>query len=489
MKSRSLLFAATSAASIGILVGCQDQPTAEERLASYSKLWEKQDYDKMYADYVSQTTQKEYGESQFIERTKKLNDTLEIKNISITPGKAPDTDDEKKQLLPVTVKFDTVAGPVSFKKEVPLVYETNKDTDNWYVDWDPSFLFEDFEQADQIKLNTLTAKRGDLIDRNEKPLATTGQGFEVGVTAGQLDDTTKKKVASLLDRSMNSIDDALSASWVKDGQFVPLKTFDPSDEATVKRLTALKGVSVKETEVRTYPYGEATSHLIGYVGSATAEDVEQSNNKIQAGEQVGKRGLEQVFDDELRGQSGTSIEIVKSDQDEPVTVAETKVKDGKDITLTIDGALQQSTYETMNGEPGVATALDPRTGETRTLVNSARGNLDFDNGGTKYSGCDCNRDGDSWEPPTRVKGDIARMIFYMAVRYEGGGEIDLETSENVNNGSNPLHGKLSTLKAWNKLDPVDAFEKKRNDIIFEKWQKNRNPFIDHPEYATAIWGN
>lgn len=370
LKRQSMLLVAASATSIGILVGCQDQPTAEERLASYSKLWEKQDYDKMYADYVSQTTQKEYGESQFIERTKKLNDTLEIKNISITPGKAPDSDDEKKQLLPVTVKFDTVAGPVSFKKDVPLVYETKKDTDNWYVDWDSSFLFEDFEQADQIKLNTLTAKRGELIDRNEKPLATTGQGFEVGVTAGQLNDTAKKKVASLLDRSTNSIDDALSASWVKDGQFVPLKTFDPSKEAIVKQLEAIKGVSVKETEVRTYPYGEATSHLIGYVGSATAEDVEQSNNKIQAGEQVGKRGLEQVFDDELRGQSGTSIEIVKSDQDEPVTVAETKVKDGKDITLTIDGALQQSTYETMNGEPGVATVIDPRTGETRTLVSS-----------------------------------------------------------------------------------------------------------------------
>ncbi|MCT4781527.1 MULTISPECIES: endonuclease I family protein [Exiguobacterium] len=123
------------------------------------------------------------------------------------------------------------------------------------------------------------------------------------------------------------------------------------------------------------------------------------------------------------------------------------------------------------------------------VVNSARGNLDFDNGGTKYAGCDCYRDGDSWEPPTRVKGDIARMIFYMAVRYEGGGEIDLEASENVSNGANPLHGKLSTLKAWNKLDPVDATEIRRNDIIFEKWQKNRNPFIDHPEYVTAIWGN
>lgn len=121
-------------------------------------------------------------------------------------------------------------------------------------------------------------------------------------------------------------------------------------------------------------------------------------------------------------------------------------------------------------------------------VNSARGNLDFDNGGTKYSGCDCYKDGDSWQPPAKVRGDIARMIFYMAVRYEGGAEIDLEGADTVNNGTKPLHGKMSTLKQWHAQDPVDAFEMRRNDVIYEKYQHNRNPFIDHPEYVSAIWG-
>jgi endonuclease I len=126
---------------------------------------------------------------------------------------------------------------------------------------------------------------------------------------------------------------------------------------------------------------------------------------------------------------------------------------------------------------------------TDASVNSSRGHLDFDNGGISHPECtECKYDSDSWEPPNRVKGDIARMLMYMAVRYEGNGEIDLELADQVNTYPKPLHGKLSVLLEWNKLDPVEAFEMKRNETI-QSYQKNRNPFIDHPEWADLIWGN
>ena len=122
-------------------------------------------------------------------------------------------------------------------------------------------------------------------------------------------------------------------------------------------------------------------------------------------------------------------------------------------------------------------------------VNSDRGNLDFDNGGSAVNQCsDCWRDADSFEPRDAVKGDVARMILYMAVRYEGGdGFANLEPNESVANGSAPSIGKLSVLKAWSAGDPPDAFEKRRNDRIHAQWQHNRNPFIDHPEWVTSIW--
>ncbi|MEU9015849.1 endonuclease [Streptomyces sp. NPDC048479] len=126
---------------------------------------------------------------------------------------------------------------------------------------------------------------------------------------------------------------------------------------------------------------------------------------------------------------------------------------------------------------------------TDVTVNSTRGNKDFDVGGDEVQEAPGNRtDGDSFEPRDAVKGDVARMILYMAVRYDGGdGFADLEPNDNVDNGSAPHIGRLSVLKEWSKQDPPDDFEKKRNQTIFEKFQHNRNPFIDHPEWVQEIW--
>ncbi|WP_181160563.1 endonuclease I family protein [Streptomyces solincola] len=122
-------------------------------------------------------------------------------------------------------------------------------------------------------------------------------------------------------------------------------------------------------------------------------------------------------------------------------------------------------------------------------VNGIRGNKDFDNGGKPVTGAPGNyTDSDSFEPRDAVKGDVARMILYMAVRYDGGdGFQDLEPNEKVNNNSAPAIGRLSVLKQWSLQDPPDAFEKRRNDLIHSTYQHNRNPFIDHPEWVDAIW--
>ncbi|MBB4691936.1 endonuclease [Paractinoplanes abujensis] len=122
-------------------------------------------------------------------------------------------------------------------------------------------------------------------------------------------------------------------------------------------------------------------------------------------------------------------------------------------------------------------------------VNSARGNKDFDNGGTAVSGAPGNyTDSNSWEPRAAVKGDVARMIFYMAVRYEGGDSYpDLEADDATSSGSAPRMGRLSALLAWHAADPPDAAERARNQTIYASYQHNRNPFIDHPEWAASIF--
>ncbi|MER6093949.1 endonuclease I family protein [Streptomyces bluensis] len=122
-------------------------------------------------------------------------------------------------------------------------------------------------------------------------------------------------------------------------------------------------------------------------------------------------------------------------------------------------------------------------------VNSTRGNKDFDNGGSSFTNSGGSlTDSNSFEPRDAVKGDVARMILYMAVRYEGGDSWpDLEPNDAVTNGSVPFHGRLSVLKQWNDEDPPDSFEQRRNDVIYNSYQGNRNPFIDHPEWVESIW--
>jgi endonuclease I len=122
-------------------------------------------------------------------------------------------------------------------------------------------------------------------------------------------------------------------------------------------------------------------------------------------------------------------------------------------------------------------------------INSDRSNKGFDNGGTQHTeAVNCYYTNNSWEAPDNVKGDIARILFYMDIRYNGtDNEPDLNITEEVDTYPNPQIGVLSTLLEWHINDPVDDFEENRNEVIYQ-WQNNRNPFIDHPEYVNLIWG-
>ena len=121
-------------------------------------------------------------------------------------------------------------------------------------------------------------------------------------------------------------------------------------------------------------------------------------------------------------------------------------------------------------------------------VNTSKGNKSFDDGGQQHNeATQCSFTDFTWEPADNVKGDIARILFYMDVRYEGdGNEPNLTIVEEVNTYPNPNIGRLSTLLQWHIQDPVDAFEINRNEVIYGI-QDNRNPFIDHPEYVSIIW--
>ncbi len=108
--------------------------------------------------------------------------------------------------------------------------------------------------------------------------------------------------------------------------------------------------------------------------------------------------------------------------------------------------------------------------------NSSRGELDFGNVSGPRT-----KNSSFYEPPLSAKGDIARSLFYMAVRYDA---LSLGTGAQ----SGQTIGDLNAFLQWNKLDKPDDFEMRRNNVIYT-WQNNRNPFIDNPNLADYIYGD
>jgi len=148
------------------------------------------------------------------------------------------------------------------------------------------------------------------------------------------------------------------------------------------------------------------------------------------------------------------------------------------------GGFADGTSDTPDGinvwEPTSASMLNHGHADAHHLraedgpENSSRNNKDF--GLTDYNGFSGNAG--SW------KGDVARAVFYMAIRYNG---LDVVNGNPPDTTVGQL-GDLATLLQWNVNDPSDDFEMNRNNYIYT-WQQNRNPFIDYPYLADYIWGS
>ncbi|MBE9489546.1 MAG: endonuclease [Bacteroidetes bacterium] len=140
-----------------------------------------------------------------------------------------------------------------------------------------------------------------------------------------------------------------------------------------------------------------------------------------------------------------------------------EIADGKDIFWTTEA---DSLRHGNSDAHGLRAADGPE--------NSSRGNQNY--GGSEYVGPTGNAGS--------FKGDVARSVLYMAVRYNGLAVVNgFPTADPVGQ-----LGDLATLLDWHRNDPPDDFEMNRNNVIFI-WQFNRNPFIDQPDLVEYIWGN
>lgn len=250
-------------------------------------------------------------------------------------------------------------------------------------------IFPELSVTDKVKISVTQAKRGEILDRNGRVLAGKGIASSVGIEPGKLENKEEsiQKIAELLEVKPEVIEKKLSAKWVKEDSFVPIKTISKVEELELmksepdeemlknserqQKLHAIPGVIIADTEVREYPLGEAAAHLVGYVQSVTAEDLEKHEGEgYTANSVMGKSGMEGLFEKELKGQNGCRIYIVDSDGNEKEELANLFVQDGQDIRLTIDANLQIQLYEQFKEDKSCSVAMNPYTGEVLALVST-----------------------------------------------------------------------------------------------------------------------
>lgn len=366
---------------IGILYIKQNTLVSpEELLVEYMNHIPKQEYEEMYA-MLNIEASRNISQDDFVKRNSAIYEGIEVDNMEIEVTAY----DEERKAVTYQTSFDTVAGNISFENEAIF----QKDEEGYELVWDDSLIFPKLGSTDKVKISTTQANRGDILDRNGRVLAGKGVASSVGIVPGKLEDRDEaiQQIAELLEIEPEVIEKILSAKWVKEDSFVPIKTIpkvaeielmkiEPDEEVLKenerqKKLLEIPGVMISDTEVREYPLGEAAAHLVGYVQSVTAEDLENhAGEGYTANSVMGKSGMEGLFEKELKGQNGCDIYIVDSNGNKKAELASIFVQDGKDIQLTIDAELQRSLYEQFKEDKSCSVAMNPYTGEVLALVST-----------------------------------------------------------------------------------------------------------------------
>jgi penicillin-binding protein 2 len=236
-------------------------------------------------------------------------------------------------------------------------------------------------EENRVNLRLIPPRRGVIIDRIGVPMAVNQQNYHLVLLPEQVDNLPKliDKIGTIIDlsdsdrkriaRDMNE-ESNLNAVMVKDNL-----TWEQVAALSVHSLD-LPGTDIETGEVRAYPYGAATSHLLGYVGTVSEKDVDaesgDDNNGILSipGFRVGKSGIEKQYDLELRGDAGNVQMEVNAHGRVVRELTRKEPTQGHDIEMTIDIGLQQFTQQRLSKEASAAAVvLDVHTGAVLALAS------------------------------------------------------------------------------------------------------------------------
>lgn len=311
----------------------------------------------------SSITDNDFTEQSIVEKYTTIFKGIGAKNVHVSNMKIEELKKDR-YTLNYTMTLETALGKIeSLKYSAPLVEKG----DAYAIKWNPTLIFPHMQSSDKISYTIERANRGNIVDRDDQPLATTAPFYQMGILPGDLGDGKTrdkniKAISKAFDVSVETLEEKLAQSWVKDDLFVPIKIVDMED------AKELPGVKYNSKDMRYYPLGEAAAHLIGYTGTVTDEDL-KNNKSLNADDIIGKSGLEKTFDQQLRGVDGGQISVVTASGRVRDVLLQAERTDGQTIYLTIDSKTQKAAYKALENATGSSVVINPKNGDLNALVS------------------------------------------------------------------------------------------------------------------------
>lgn len=259
-------------------------------------------------------------------------------------------------------------------------------TSFWYVQVVQAEKYRDLSEANALRNVTVRAQRGLILDRKGRVLAENQPSHTLVLMRNELSKVTRRDAAHL-PRLVRFVSAVLGISETEVNRRIekgkaapPSQPLTIAEDLTIPQVASIEAgkltfpaLSVESTASRNYPNGTIAAHVLGYMGEATAVELKR-RSELRMGDLVGRRGVELVYDTELRGKDGTKLIVV--DSHGRVKAEYDKLRRepqrGQNIYLTIDLDLQRKAeqYFIDNEMVGSCVVLDPRNGEVLALVSS-----------------------------------------------------------------------------------------------------------------------